>query len=463
LINKLLLILCVALCTLLLPVESFSQTVVTILSADRTQAVQSSDGTIRKLTGNVELQTPDVRIRADSAWHYVNLGEIHGFGNLEIETGSEIIWADLVIYDINAEISSLSGNVIIRTETVDIYSQKALYNFLGEIALFNEPIWLKDESGIMRADEGVYFSQSDSVIFRGNVQIADSTQYIEADSLFSNRKSGDYRLFGNVFMLDEENRSRIRGDYVEADSTGRRIVEGNAILHRVSEDFADTTWLNAGSIYMSKIDTFYVIDALERVLLWHIDYSAVADSAHFNEQIEMAALRHDPVVWYQNIQLTGDIIDIQFRNDSLETVFATGMPFTVQQDSISGRYNQMKGDELLIRFNNGAVQNISIDQNGELLLHATDEQDKPDGAINVRGSTIIIHFEGGEADRMQVHQGVDGEVIEESDQIPDIRLGGFMWNPERRPHRPDEQLLPRHPEIPAMPPFVRSGVSTRKK
>jgi len=449
------------LCLAAIPSESFSQTVVTILRADRTEATQSPDGLIRKLSGNVELQTPDVRIRADSAWHYVNLAEIHGFGNLQIETESEIIWADKVVYDIDAEISSLSGNVIIRTETADIYSQRALYNFLVEIALFNEPIWVRDESGIMRADEGIYFSQSDSVIFRGNVQIADSTQYIEADSLFSNRKSGDYRLFGNVFLWDEENRSKIRGDFVEADSTGRRIVDGNAILHRVSEDLADSTWLTAGSIYMSKIDTFYIIDAIRNVELWHTEYSAVADSARFDEQSEMAALRLEPVVWYQNIQLTGEMIDIQFKNDSLETVYANGTPFVVQQDSITERFNQMMGDNLQIDFQDGQVQKIIISENAELLMHAADEQDNPDGAIIVRGNNIIIHFVDGDADRMEVHQGVDGEVIEESEIIHQLRLNGFNWIPEMRPVRPHLELLPARPAIPETPPFVRASVPDR--
>jgi lipopolysaccharide export system protein LptA len=441
--------------------DAISQTVVTILRADRTEAIQSRDGLVRKLTGNVELQTPDVFIRADSAWHYVNLAEIHGFGNLRIETESEIIWADRVVYDIDAEISSLSGNVIIRTETADIYSQKALYNFLVEIALFNEPIWLQDETGLMRADEGVYFSQSDSVIFRGNVQIADSTQYIEADSLFSNRMSGDYRLYGNVFMLDEDNRSRIRGNYVEADSTGRRLIDGNAVLQRISEDLADTTWLSAGSIYMNKVDTFYVIDALKNVTLWQRDYSGVADSARFNEQSELAELRDNPVVWYKNIQLNGEIIDIQFKNDTLKTVFASGAPFSVELDSLTNRFNQMKGEELWIHFDDGEVNKIVIKQDAELLFHATDDQDNPDGAIIVRGNNVVIHFAQGEADRMEVHQGIDGEVLEETVLVSNIRLVGFLWSPETRPGKPDKELIPRRAQIPLYPPFIRHGVPPR--
>jgi lipopolysaccharide export system protein LptA len=444
--------------------EIFAQTQVDILQSDRQARVQSDDGPILKLTGNVRLRTSELTIDADSAWHYVDRGEVLGYGNLRIETERELIFADFIRYNINTEISSLTGDVVIHTETAEIYSSEAIYSFISEIALFNNPVWLRDEDGIMQAMEGIYFNQNDSAVFRGNVQLVDSLQYIEADSIFTNRKSGDYALFGNVFLQDDGNHSRLRGDFVEADSTGRRFIEGNAILRRVTNAEnaentakADTTWLWSDRITITRKDTFNVITAEGNVSLWEIDYASLSGYSLYDEELERIELRETPVVWYQKIELNGDEIDIQLRNDTLRTLTATGSPFAAQQDSLTNRLHQMKGDSLHVFFENDTVEELQLIGNAELLLHATDSDDNPDGAINVRGRLIYIFFEDGQVDRMRVVEGVDGEALEENTQLDSSRLPGFRWTPENRPLKPHIDLSPRLAPIPTEPPFTRTN------
>jgi lipopolysaccharide export system protein LptA len=432
-----------------------AQSVVNILFSERVQAVQTEDGLIRKLSGKVHLKTNDLEVRSDSAWHFVDKAEIHGFGNLRIDTETETIWADKIIYDIEAEISSLSGNVIIETSTSTIYSQTALYSFLSELALFNNPIWLQDNEGIIKASSGVYFNQADSVVFRGNVQIADSTQYIEADSIFTNRSTGIYKLYGEVYLFDEENKTAIKGDYVEADSTGKRIVDGNAILRRLNSSETDTTWLFSDRIDMTKVDTFYVIDAISNVRSWQKETSTFSDSLNFNEQTELFKLRSNPKVWYKDIQLSGQIIDVQLQKDSLKSLFATSQPFATQQDSLTFRLNQMKGDSITIYFRDDNVDFVHTENNAEILLHYTDDEDQPDGAINIRSTSIFIYFEDGEVSNIKATTDIDGETYPENQNLSDIRLDGFSWNPELRPDKPINNINPRFPEISLDPPFVR--------
>lgn len=439
------------------------QTQVDILRSDRQSRVISSDGPILKLTGNVRLRTSDLVIDADSAWHYVDRGEVFGYGNLRIETEREVILADFIRYNINTEISNLAGDVVILTETAEIYSAEAVYSFISEIALFNKPVWLRDEDGVMQANEGVYFNQNDSAVFRGNVQIADSLQYIEADSLFTNRRSGDYALFGRVYLQDDENESRLRGDYVEADSTGRRLVDGNAILRRInkSEDDVrrDTTWLWADKLTITRIDTFNLITAQGNVSLWQEEYASKSGYSLFDEQEDRVEFRESPVVWYREIELNGDEIDIQLRDEALELLTATGSPFAAQKDSLTERLHQMKGDVLMVYFEEDTVRELHLLDNAELLLHATDDNDQPDGAINVRGGRIYIFFSNGEVDSMRVEEGVDGEALEEHPGLPEFRLPGFRWDPENRPLQPLADLEPRLGPVPMEPPFRRRNQS----
>jgi lipopolysaccharide export system protein LptA len=436
-------------------VDVFAQSRVQIILSDKVVATQTPEGLVRKLTGNVHLRTNDMEVRSDTVFHYVDLQELHGFSNLRIDTEKETIWADKVVYDVEAEIASLSGNVIIETTTASIYSETALYSFLTEIAFFNNPIWLQDEKGTMRAESGVYFNQVDSAAFRGNVQVIDSTQYIEADSLFTNRSSEYYELHGTVYLQDDENRTRLMGDYVEADSTGRRRIDGNAVLRRINEALTDTTWLTAGHINITKIDTFNIIDALDNVEIWEIDYASRSDSSRYNEQTELFELRRSPIVWYNKVQLNGEIIDIQFENDTLKTLLSLGNPFAVQLDSLTDRLHQMKGDTIKVLFEDDTIDKIFINANAEMLLHYTDDDDNPDGAINIRGERIVIYFEDGDVADMTAHTGVDGETFPESPDLATKHLEGFAWNPDLRPQRPSIELIPRLDELPMVPPFTR--------
>jgi lipopolysaccharide export system protein LptA len=436
---------------------SHAQSVVDILRSDRVQTVQSDLGLIRKLTGNVSLRSKNVQIEADSAWHFLDLEEVTAYGNLIITTESEKIYADSLRYDITQEISTLSGNVIISNATTAIYSQSALYSFLTEIALFNDPLWLQDTSGVMQAQSGVYFNLNDSVAFYGNVQLADSTQYIEADSLFSSRPSKTYALYGNVIINSTEDMTNISGDYVYADSTGKRIISGNSRLMRMNEDASDTTWLSARYIEVNRIDTLNAIEAYGQVESVQKDNSARSDTLFYSEATGVFNLISTPLVWYKNIQLSGDTIDVYTENDSLRSLWAIDNTFVVQQDSTTQRLHQMSGDSLRVLFNEGNVDLIENYGASEVLLHYMDDQDQPDGALTFTSSGLIMYFEDGEVADVTALSDIDGETLPETPSLPSIELEGFKWNPDQRPVRWDLLLRPRLSPIPMNPPFIRSN------
>lgn len=434
-----------------------AQSVVDLLRSDRVRTEQSDKGLIRKLTGNVSLRTNNLQIEADSAWHFIDLEEVTAYGNLIITTEKEKMYADSLRYDIAQEISTLSGDVIISNATTSIYSQEALYSFLTEIALFNQPIWLQDTSGVMQAQSGVYFNINDSVAFYGDVQLADSTQYIEADSLFSSRASKTYELYGKVLIFSEEDKTDIAGDYVFADSTGKRIISGNSKLMSVNKDASDTTWLSASYIEVNRIDTLNIIDAFGNVESVQKDNSARSDTLHFNEATGVFNLISNPLVWYKNIQLSGNKIDVYTENDSLKSLWAIHDTFVVQEDSSTQRLHQMSGDSLRVTFESGNVHLIENFGDSEVLLHYTDDQDQPDGALTFTSSGLIMYFEDGEVADVTALNNIDGETLPESNSLPTIQLDGFKWSPQMRPIRWGSQLKPRLAPVSTFPPFTRSN------
>ncbi|MDZ7680737.1 MAG: OstA-like protein [Fodinibius sp.] len=113
-----------------------------------------------------------------------------------------------------------------RADSTTLFGNSVDYRFSTKVAHFLDEIRLEDQRGTLLANSGFYYREADSAEFRGQVQLADSLQYLEGDSLFSNRSNEYYELYGDIYGNDRENNSMIQGNYLESDSTGRRLLRG---------------------------------------------------------------------------------------------------------------------------------------------------------------------------------------------------------------------------------------------
>ena len=440
-------------CLILVPEEAEAQNRVRILAADQLEGEQTEDGTIRKLLGNVRLETDDFIIAADSAYQYIDLNELRAFGNIQIDLENETIWSDYAYYHLGQEISEFEGRVVMQGTDATLFSDFVEYSFLTKIAIFPNALRLEDEQGTLISESGIYFNEQDSAVFRGNVQIADSVQYVEADSLFTNRAARYYELFGQVYMDDFENRVTLSGDYVESDSTGYRLIEGNSRMRRINEDYSDTTHINAHRLETWQSDTTYTFTGYDNVEIWTQNYSSLSDSATYDQALDLFTLTGDPRTWYENIQLTGPRIEIQLEDDLVRSLLSFPRPFSVQEDTLTGRLNQVLGDTIFVNFENGRIDYIDIITQAHLLYHTKDEDQNPDGGIDMTSTTIKMLFMEGELEDVKSYENINGTFLPESTQLPERRLEGFFWDPDLKPLRPETEIQRRLPDIPEENPF----------
>ena len=420
-----------------------AQNRVRILQSDRLEGTATDEGRIRKLTGNVHLKTDDFSMVCDSAWQFLDLDELRAFGNIEIITDRERIWSDKATYDLVSEVTLFEGRVILQSEKALLFSEQVFYSFPTEIALFPERMRLEDERGVLLADSGYYYNLLDSAVFRGNVQAADSLQYMEADSMFTRRGDEYYELHGRVFLDDQNNRTRLTGAFILSDSTGYRRVEGGARMRQVSEDQSDTTWLRAEWLEVLRKDTVRSFTAYDQVHIWSASYSSISDTSHYDEQYERITHRGDARLWYDEMQLTGPLIMIQLEQDSIRSLKAPGTPFAVQRDSASGRLNQITGDTLLILFSEAKISRMDVFPAANVLYFIKDDDEQPEGALEIRADHIEMIFEDGELKDVSGRRNVEGTYHPEEEGLAARRIDGFRWEPEERPGRPVDPIEPR--------------------
>lgn len=438
--------------------EAHGQDPVNIIEADRIQGGQFEGKRVQKILGNVHLQSEDIEMYCDSAYQFVNESEIRAYGNIQVNTESEKIWADSLTYFTDVDFSQLRGRVIIEADTTTLFGNSVDYRFTTRVAHFLDTIRLEDNRGSLLANSGYYYREADSAEFRGNVQIVDSLRYLEGDSLFSNRESEYYELYGEVFGDDRENNSMIQGHYLESDSTGRRLLEGEkAWLKSFETDTsdttqADTTHIRAKSILSleerSLLDTTNVVFGYDSVEVWSPSFSAVSDTSKYNDSTDTFELWSNAKAWHEDVQLTGPYINAKIVDGDIDSLKSQPRPFSVQHDTTIDRLNQITGDTLHADFEDGSLREIYVFGNSELLRFTKTEEGEPDGAVDLDAPNIRIFFKDGELDEMKAMGPVDGSYLPESEETAQRRLDGFAWNPELRPQRPKEQMRRRFPPIP---------------
>lgn len=430
-----------------------AQKKVNIQSADEVIGITVEGDKVRKLIGDVHLRSKKLDMYCDSAYQYLNRSLIRAFGNIEINTQDENIWADTLNYYTEKDLSQFRGRVIVENDSTTLFGHRVDYQFNDKIAHFLDQLRLEDQKGTLTAQSGYYFQKQDSAIFRGKVQLADSLQYLEGDSLFMNRKEEHYKMYSGVYARDGKNNLILTGDYMEADSTGRRVLEKNAYLQKFKSDTTDTTHMWAQRIVFTKKDTLSHIEAYHNVKIWSPKFSAVSDTAIYDEGEDLFTLRSKPMAWHKNIQLTGPVIKVYLNDNEVDHLVSYPSPISVEKDTTSGRFNQIKGDTITTNFSKGAIDKIYVRQNSHMLYNSKNEQGEADGAVEVQAVSTRIFFKDGSINEVKSLHSINGSYFPESESLKDKKLEGFKWNPEVRPQKPKNGITPRWPPISEERPF----------
>lgn len=433
--------------------EVQAQTQVRLLFTESLRGETTDLGRVRILRGNVQMETDDLHIMADSVYQYLDRNFIDAFGNIQIRTENQMIWADSLRYNTLTDMSHFRGRVVVEGRSAQLFSREMIYNFLFEIAEFPQHIRLVDEAGTLQANRGFYFSLPDSAAFFGNVQLADSTQYAESDTLYAIRSAEFYQLRGNVFLEDFRERTRMRGLFSQSDSTGFRELRGDARLQRVNEAETDTTFLQAGRIEVINRDTLSLVNGFGDVRIWAERYASLSDESTYDDTTGLFRLTGNARLWQRDLQLSGDVIDIQLQDDEIEYLFAFPKPVAVTPDSITGRFNQIIGDSLWIFFDAGEISSMRVEPNSEMIIHERDENDRPEFAIQIAAERLLMFFGEAGIDSLKYFRTIEGRYLPEAQDPGSIRLEGFQYNPELRPLKPETWLMPSLPPISEDPPF----------
>ncbi|HEX6429330.1 MAG TPA: OstA-like protein [Niastella sp.] len=173
--------------------------------------------------------------------------------------------------------------------------------------------------------------------------------------------------------------------------------------------------------------------AWHHVRIFTDSMQAMSDSLFYSGKDSIFKLFTDPVMWASKSQITGDTIFLYTKNKKMDRLYVFENAFAVNL-SDKGMYNQLKGNRLNGYFNNGEIDYMRAQGNGESIYYVKDEKNALVGVNNATSDIIDMRFKNKELNKVVFISEVNGTMypIKQATEQNKI-LRSFKWLEDKRP------------------------------
>ena len=439
-----------------------------LVTGDSLSQLEENGELVQFYIGNVEGTQDSTFLRADWAKRFVARDQVLLTGDVIIIDKGDSLYADTVFYDEFNKIGRALGHVRLSDGEVVALAPSGIYFVEEKRARFSEGLTLNDSTAEITSRTGSYWTEEKRAELEGDVQLQAERTYMEADSLSYFRETEVSIARGRVFI------ERFGGeDEADADSTIRTLlfsqwayndeqaglsrIRGRPLLVQLRQDSTDaevdTLIIQALHLEALERDSLSRLVAVDSVQVWQADLAAVADSVVYErleqpadtlqadtlaaERLEETRLYRGPVLWVGETQVSGDTIRVKGQGDDIDSLFVRQDAFVAQRDTVTERIHQVKGVNLLGLFDDDSTRTFIAGPNAETIYFRRDEEDRPDGGLQVSGDQAILKFRGDDPEEILFPGEPQGSYYSESLLPSPFQLDGFRWLPDLRPAKAD--------------------------
>ncbi len=360
-------------------------------------------------------------------------------GHVEMKQGTTVLHCDRAVQNVTEDVVDLYGNVRIEDDTLTFKSNQARYFGQKHIASSQYGVYLNDRRRVLTADTGNYNTETKVAQFFGHVFVRDSASQLTSERLTYYREEEKSLADVNVEIRNLENNITVRAFHFEDyNKKNYSWITGDPLLVQIdtsSDGKIDTLMITSRIMeaYRDSADERFISRDSVRVVRGTL--SARCGYGIYFSKDSVVVLQTQPIVWYEDNQITGDSITVYIRSKKINRVDVNGSAFAVSQsDSVyMDRFNQLKGKKLTMYLNDRKVDHIVVENNATSLYYLYDKN-KPNGANRVSGDRVVMYFKEGKIERIAVISGVEGSYFPEKlvrNKIASYNLDGFVYDKNR--------------------------------
>ncbi len=390
------------------------------------------------LNGNVAFLHKGALLTCDSAYFYQESNSFKAFGHVKMRQGDTLsLTSDYAFYDGNDEMAIARYNVVLKHRKSTLYTDSLNYDRMYNVGYFFEGGKLVDNTSTLTSDWGEYHTDTHQALFNYDVRLKNKKFFLMSDTLYYNTdthmahvvgpsnitsktskiytedgyyntktekselfgrsvmkdegktmvgdsvfydsKTGVSEAFNNVIYTDSVNKNMFTGDYCYYDDEkGYAMATKKAVAIDYSQK--DTLFMHADTfkIFTFNINTDSVyrkIHAYNKVRAYRVDVQAVCDSLVYNSLDSCMSMYKDPIVWNQNQQLLGEVINVYMKDSTINRAHVIGQCLSVQQLSDSIHFNQCSSKEMFAYFENGEIRQSRAKDNVLIVYYPIDDKD----------------------------------------------------------------------------------------
>lgn len=381
--------------------------------------------------------------------------------------------------DQTTTLTSIYGQYSPETKDAEFFHDVVLINRKDNYRLLTDTLYYNTATGIARIDSRTIIEgENDTIITTGgnyNTQTGfadltrrsliihkDSNQNVvtlEGDSILFDRDTEISRAYrftspgkksGPVVLTDTANKSILIGGFGLYDNKNRRsLATKYPLLMEYSRE--DTIFLRADTIRTSVMKTepvtdtlgvvleeakeYYMAKAYNRSRFFRSDLQGVADSITYVGIDSMLYLNRKPVVWSEERQINGPIIEVHLNDSTADWVKLPESGLMMEHVD-EDFFNQLSAKKMLATLDSGLLRRLEAEGNVMAIMLPQESDSSYNKVVNAESSFLDVTFGDKDFEKLKMWPEVTGTVtpigmVEESNKL----LKGAVWLDNIRPQR----------------------------
>ncbi len=359
-------------------------------------------------------------------------------GHVRFSQSNVRVWCNKAIQYLTRNEVELIGNVKVVRDTVTLTAKHGMYFGNTKQATCEENVRLETKHVVLYADYGTYFSEEKRAYFHKNVRVIDSATTIFSDELTYFEKERKSIAVSNVRIVNASDNITMFGQYLEHfdEKKYSKMTQHPFLMQIDTSSKGEIDTLAVKSLVMESFDdSSRKMLANDSVVIVRGELAARCGVVQYFTKDERIELQTNPVVWYEQNQITGDSISLFLRKNKLQTAAIRGRAFAISQSdsNFKNRYNQLTGRKIMMHFAENKLSEMIVERNAISLYFLYDGK-KPNGMNKTSGDYISTHFKDGTLETIRVLKGIEGLYYPENLVVKNenkYNIDGFLLRNDR--------------------------------
>lgn len=355
---------------------------------------------------------PELHLAADNVTgtHGPTGDEVLLNGNVRITRERTVITSEHGRYQRALGLLDLDGRVKMVDSTTTVTCDHASYAEKSDVLTVMGNVEMHDRDAVLRAPFGTYDRRTGRVDLNGPVEGRDSTQRMVSDHAIYLRDSLLVHARGHVRAFDDPNRIEMDSDAMDYDRrTHLAVATVDPVLKATDKD-GRVALIRALKLQLNTATK--VAEAIDSVRVTRDTLQARADRARFDDRADRGWLTGNPRVWDNETVVTGDSIEIQTNQRTLQRVIVRRnaiMDYAGIRPGSKGEKSRLTGQRVDVYFNKDDIDSLVATRDARDEYQGVARAGKTGERNTAVGDTITVFFKERKIDRARVEGKASGE------------------------------------------------------